>query len=188
MSVPSLIAGGVALGGGVRDPNRYPMQDKVWTPAFIAIGSNLDGPRERVEKGLAALAGIAETRVVAASPLYGSKPMGLPDQPDYVNAVAAILTRLEPEALMAALLAIELEQGRRRDGPKWGPRRIDLDLLLHGDTVLEGPGLILPHPGIGERPFVLQPLADLAPVLRLPDGRQVGDMLKGNDCSQLWKL
>jgi len=164
------------------------MQDRIWSPAFIAVGSNLDGPRDRAEAALAALAAIDETRVVATSKLYGSPPMGPPDQPDYVNAVAALLTQLEPEVLFSALLAIEQAQGRRRDGRKWGPRCIDLDLLLHGDNVREGRTLTLPHPGLAERAFVLQPLAELAPTLRLPDGRRIADLLHSVDCSQLRQL
>ena len=162
------------------------MRAEAWTPAYISIGSNLDGPRDRVVAAIEALDGMADTRFVASSPLYGSKPMGPPDQPDYVNAVAAVLTRLAPEALLSALLTIEQEHGRRRDGRKWGPRHIDLDLLLHGDNVREGPSLRLPHPGLAERAFVLRPLADLAPALRLPDGRQVAGLLSEVDCSQVW--
>lgn len=167
------------------------MAAEVWTPAFIAIGSNLDGPRAQVEVAIEALGSIPETKTVVSSPLYGSKALGLPGQaaqPDYVNAVAAVLTRLEPLALLRALLALEKALGRHRDGRKWGPRHIDLDLLLHGDNVAGGQELELPHPGLDTRGFVLLPLADLAPALRLPDGRLLARLLQGTDRTQAWKL
>ena len=94
--------------------------------------------------------------------------MGPQGQPDFVNAAAALETALEPQALLQALLAIEAEHGRRRDGTRWGPRSLDLDLLLYGDTLLDTPGLVLPHPGMHERAFVLYPLADMAPELSVP--------------------
>lgn len=167
------------------------MAADTWVPAFVSVGSNLDGPVARVEAAIAALDSIVRTRRVLASPLYGSKAMtlaGAPEQPDYVNAVVALLTRLSPAALLDALLDIENAHGRRRDGRKWGPRHIDLDLLLHGDNVAGGDKLTLPHPGLATRAFVLQPLADLAPALRLPDGRQVARLLRATERSQLWRL
>lgn len=164
------------------------MQAERWIPAYIALGSNLDDPPQQVAAALASLAGIERTITVMQSPLYGSAPLGPDRQPDYVNAVAAVLTRLAPQDLMDALLAIEQGQGRVRDAAKWGPRRIDLDLLLHGDTVLAGETLTLPHPRMCERAFVLQPLADVAPALRLPDGRRVAAVLNQIDSSQLWRL
>ncbi|MDH3588991.1 MAG: 2-amino-4-hydroxy-6-hydroxymethyldihydropteridine diphosphokinase [Gammaproteobacteria bacterium] len=164
------------------------MLGETWFPAYIGLGSNLDEPRGQVETAMASLATIADTSLVMASPLYGSAPMGPVEQPDYVNAVAAVLTRSGPQALMRALLAIEEAQGRVRGQRKWGPRRIDLDLLLHGDNVCDGETLSLPHPGLCERCFVLRPLADLAPALRIPDGRQVAQLLNTVDCSRLWPL
>ncbi|MDH3646174.1 MAG: 2-amino-4-hydroxy-6-hydroxymethyldihydropteridine diphosphokinase [Gammaproteobacteria bacterium] len=164
------------------------MPDRIWSPAFIAVGSNLDGPRAQVEAALVALGSIEDTCCVATSPLYQGPPMGPQDQPDYVNAVAALLTQLEPAALFSALLDVERALGRGGTGRKWGPRRIDLDLLLHGDNVREGRALTLPHPGLAERAFVLQPLADLAPTLRLPDGRRIADLLYSVDCSELRRL
>ncbi len=159
-----------------------------WVPAYVGAGSNLDDPQRQVELALARLAEMDSTRLVAVSPLYAGPPMGPSDQPDYVNAAAALLTRLAPESLLSALQSLELRLGRSRDGSKWGPRRIDLDLLLHGDTVRQGDALTLPHPGLAERCFVLRPLTDLAPELRLPDGRRVSALLQALDCSQLRKL
>lgn len=103
--------------------------------------------------------------------------MGPQDQPDFINAVAALETRLTPQALLQALLVIEAQHGRRRDGMRWGPRSLDLDLLLYGDTLLDAPDLVLPHPGMHERAFVLYPLADIAPGLSVPGHGSVQALL-----------
>ena len=103
--------------------------------------------------------------------------MGPQGQPDFINAVAALETRLTPQTLLQALLAIEVQHGRRRDGMRWGPRSLDLDLLLYGDTLLDTPGLVLPHPGMHERAFVLYPLADIAPGLSVPGHDSVQALL-----------
>lgn len=142
---------------------------------YIGLGSNLAGPVEQVRAALGALAAVPESRLAGHSALYRSPPMGPPGQPDYVNAVAALDTDLGPEALLDALQAIETDQGRRRDGERWGPRTLDLDLLLYGDRTLTTPRLTLPHPGVAERAFVLVPLCELEPGLALPDGRRVCD-------------
>ena len=136
--------------------------------AFVALGSNLDDPRRQVERALAELDGIPGTRVTAHSHLYRSPPLGPTDQPDFINAVAALETTLAPRALLDALIDIERAHGRIRDGQRWGPRTLDLDLLLHGDTVQDEAGLALPHPGLTQRAFVLYPLAELAPDLGIP--------------------
>jgi 2-amino-4-hydroxy-6-hydroxymethyldihydropteridine diphosphokinase len=132
--------------------------------AYVGLGSNLADPQHQVRKALAALDRLPATRLLAASALYVTAPIGPQDQPDYVNAVARLETRLPPLELLAALLGIEAAQGRRRDGTRWGPRTLDLDLLLHGDGELDLPGLRLPHPEIGHRAFVLIPLAEVAPM------------------------
>ena len=147
-----------------------------WSPAYVGIGSNLDDPVAQAALAFDALARIADTRLVARSPLYRSRPLGPADQPDYVNGAAALSTRLAPSALLAALRAIEDAHGRRRTGPRWGPRTLDLDLLLHGDSVLTTERLTLPHPGLTARNFVVYPLADIAPALVLPDGRRLADI------------
>lgn len=135
--------------------------------AYVGLGSNLDDPAAQVRTALAALERLPGTRRVAASRLYSNPPMGPQDQPDYVNAVAALETTLDADALLEALQGIEREQGRVR-GERWGPRRIDLDLLVYGDTRIARPGLSVPHPGIAERAFVLLPLAEIAPTLDIP--------------------
>lgn len=131
--------------------------------AYVGLGSNLADPGHQVRRALEALDRLPETRLMAASALYATAPVGPQDQPDYVNAAARLETRLSPPDLLAALLSIEARQGRRRDGTRWGPRILDLDLLLHGARVLDLPGLRLPHPEMGRRAFVLVPLADVAP-------------------------
>ena len=158
-------------------------------PAYVGLGSNLDDPRRQLEQALAAMASIPRTRLVAISGFYRNPPLGPPGQPDYLNAVAGLLTRLEPEGLLAALQEIETAQGRRRDGPRWGPRNIDLDLLLHGATRRDDAGLALPHPGLRERAFVLVPLAEIAPGLRLPgDGARVAELAGAADAAALQRV
>ncbi len=140
----------------------------IWRPAFVGIGSNLDGPARQVELAMAALDDIADTCVIARSHLYRSSPLGGIEQPDFVNAVASLVTMLEPRALLEEMQAIELTRGRERSDVRWGPRVIDLDLLVYSNIVLDEPDLTLPHPGIGERNFVWLPLRELAPDLVVP--------------------
>lgn len=135
--------------------------------AFIGLGSNLDDPVRQVRSALAELADLPRTRLLRHSSLYRSPPMGPSGQPDYVNAVALLETALEPIELLDALQAIEAAHGRRRE-LRWGPRTLDLDLLIYGELCLDHPRLLLPHPGIGERAFVLVPLAEVAPELEIP--------------------
>lgn len=134
--------------------------------AYIGLGSNLDGPERRVAQGIAALDRLPLTRLGAVSPCYASKPVGPQDQPDFVNAVACVLTRLSPLALLDQLQALE-QRHRRHRQRHWGPRTLDLDLLLFNDLTLDLPRLKMPHPAMRERAFVLVPLADIAPRLRL---------------------
>lgn len=136
--------------------------------AYVGLGSNVDDPIAHIARAFGELAALPDTRLVARSPLYMSPPMGPQDQPDFINAVAALVTSLAPGALLQALLGIERAHGRQRDGTRWGPRSLDLDLLLYGEQVLHGPDLILPHPGLHERAFVLYPLADIAPQQTVP--------------------
>ncbi len=139
-----------------------------WRPAFVGIGSNLDGPARQVELAMDVLGEIPETRVTARSHLYRSSPLGGIEQPDFVNAAVALETLLEPMELLEEMQAIESARGRERTDLRWGPRVIDLDLLVFADLVIEEPMLTLPHPGIGERNFVLLPLRELAPDLVIP--------------------
>lgn len=137
------------------------------TRAFVALGANLGDPAASVRAAFDALAELPATRLVRASSLYRTAPVGLAGQPDFINAVAELDTGLDAPALLAALLAIEAGNGRVR-GEKNGPRTLDLDLLLHGGAVLDLPGLILPHPRLHLRAFVLAPLSEIAPDLAIP--------------------
>jgi 2-amino-4-hydroxy-6-hydroxymethyldihydropteridine diphosphokinase len=136
--------------------------------AYIGIGSNLDDPIAQVKDAFAELEMLPDSILQAKSSLYGSKPMGPADQPDYVNAVAAVDTLLSPEDLQAALRQIEDLQGRDRSADKWGPRLLDLDLLLYGKKKINTPELTVPHPGMHERDFVIIPLAEIAGNLNIP--------------------
>ena len=155
----------------------------LWQPAYIGVGSNLSDPAAQVRQACEALAQLAECRLVAVSALYLNPPLGPQDQPDYVNAAAGLLTTLRPTALLDSLKEIERSQGRaRKAGDRWGPRIIDLDLLVYGNAVVQEPGLTVPHPGISERNFVLFPLLDIAPTLNIPGQGVVADLAAS--CSQ----
>ncbi len=151
---------------------------EIWRPAYIGMGSNLAGPRAQVLTARERLARIPFTRVLLTSPLYRSRPLGPIAQPDFVNAVAGVLTRLEPAALLKELHALETALGRPPQHERWGPRIIDLDLLSFGREQRSEAELTLPHPGIVERNFVLYPLADIAPDLDLPGLGRVADLKK----------
>jgi 2-amino-4-hydroxy-6-hydroxymethyldihydropteridine diphosphokinase len=144
-----------------------------WTPAYVAVGSNLGEPLGQVRAALEALGRMGGSRLIARSPLFRSAPMGPQDQPWYVNAVAGLLTRRDPHQLLDDLQALERASGRKRDGERWGPRVLDLDLLLFGQRIIADERLIIPHPGLTERNFVVYPLVLLAPDLSLPDGRRL---------------
>ena len=139
----------------------------LWRPAYVAIGSNLESPRERVLEAMDRLAALSAADTLLRSRLYLSRPMGPQDQPDYVNAAAGLLTQRTPQELLTALLDIERSMGRNR-GERWGPRVIDLDLLWMVDAAADEPGLKVPHPGVSIRNFVLYPLADIAPTMKIP--------------------
>lgn len=135
--------------------------------AYIGIGSNLGDPIDHVLYGIRELGHIADTDCVAHSSLYASPPMGPPQQPDYVNAVAWLETRLAPLDLLDALHTIELAHGRVR-GEHWGARTLDLDILLYGDRRINCERLVVPHSGLHERAFVLYPLLELAGEIEIP--------------------
>lgn len=139
-----------------------------WYPAYVGIGSNLDEPARQVEAALSSLVVLPGTRLVSRSSLYRCAPFGGVEQPDFVNAVAALLTTLAPQALLGELQSLERQAGRTRNGPRWGPRILDLDLLVYAGRTLDEPGLVVPHPGIAERNFVLLPLGEIAPQLVIP--------------------
>jgi 2-amino-4-hydroxy-6-hydroxymethyldihydropteridine diphosphokinase len=131
--------------------------------AYVGLGSNLQQPRLQVSEALAELALLPETHLTARSSLYRTQPLGPAGQPDYINAVAAITTGLSAQTLLEALQALENRHGRVRTDVRWGPRTLDLDLLLYGDAVIDTPGLQVPHPRMAERAFMLVPLAEIAP-------------------------
>lgn len=141
--------------------------------AHIGLGSNLADPVQQVLSAFEALTHLPETQQVAQSSLYRNPPLGPQVQPDYINAVAALRTWLSPHALLQCLQTIEQQQGRIRGPQRWGPRTLDLDLLLYGDHHRQDPILTLPHPGLYERPFVLYPLYECAPHLVLPNGQRL---------------
>jgi 2-amino-4-hydroxy-6-hydroxymethyldihydropteridine diphosphokinase len=147
--------------------------------AYVGLGSNLGDPARQVRDALDEIGDLPESGLVARSPLYRSAPMGPVDQPDYVNAVAALRTGLAPRALLEALRSIEDAHGRDRAVPRWGPRTLDLDILLYGDLVVDDRALIIPHPGLTSRNFVVYPLLRVAPGLVLPDGRSLEEIAAG---------
>jgi 2-amino-4-hydroxy-6-hydroxymethyldihydropteridine diphosphokinase len=149
----------------------------IWRPAYVAIGSNLGHPRERVAEACEHLAALADTRLELSSRLYRTRPMGPQDQPEFVNAAAGLLTRKSPHDLLDAMLAIERRMGRIRE-QRWGPRVIDLDLVWMVGSIVDEPGLTLPHPGVSMRNFVLYPLGDIAPALDIPGHGRVLDLVR----------
>lgn len=145
----------------------------IWRPAYVALGSNLSDPRRQVERAFAHLSELAGTRLVLRSRLWRSAPMGPQDQPDFINAAAGLLTVREPHALLDDLRELEQRMGRTEPLVRWGPRQIDLDLLMVGDVRCDKPNLQLPHQGLHQRNFVLYPLAEIAPMLWIPDHGRV---------------
>lgn len=157
---------------------------ETWLPAYIGLGSNLGDPQAQLERAFAELAELPSSRLVARSRLYRSPPLGGLSQPDYLNAVAAILTRLEPQALLDALHAIEGAHGRdRMKTRRWAARTLDLDLLVYGDLKLKSAQLEIPHPGIAARNFVLLPLVEVAPGLRIPGLGALAELAAATDRS-----
>lgn len=151
------------------------------TIAYIAIGSNLAEPTLQAKQAIEALKQLPQSQFIAASSLYSSTPMGPQDQPEYINAVVVIDTQLSPLALLDCTQAIEQEQGRERKAERWGPRTLDLDILLYGDEIIDSPRLTVPHYGIKVREFVLYPLDEITPDLSLPDGTKLSDLLSEVD-------
>ncbi len=142
------------------------------TIAYIGLGSNLNDPQSQVSNAIAELRQLSSSTLLCVSSLYRSAPLGLQQQPDYINAVVAIKTTLKPHCLMQQLHIIEARHGRTRDGQRWQPRNLDLDLLLYGQLTVND-ALKVPHPGIYERDFVILPLAEIAKDLILPDGQSI---------------
>lgn len=154
------------------------------TLVYIAIGSNLASPLDQVNAAIAALGEIPDSRTVAVSSFYRTPPLGPQDQPDYLNAALALETGLEPEALLDHTQRIELQQGRVRKAERWGPRTLDLDLMLFGDRTINTPRLTVPHYDMHNRGFMLWPLAEIAPDLHFPDGTALSAVLQTLNCAK----
>jgi len=145
--------------------------------AFVGLGANLGSREETLLRAVELLGAEDGIEVVALSRLRETEPVGVEDQPRFLNAAVLLETMLGPRELLDVLLAVERELGRVRDGTRWGPRVIDLDLLAYGTEVVDEPGLRVPHPWLHERRFALEPLADLDPDLELPGRGKVSDLL-----------
>lgn len=155
--------------------------------AYIGLGSNLQQPMAQLQQALSELDQVPGSRLQASSSFYLSSPMGPVEQPDYINSVAALQTELSALALLDELQQIEQLHGRVRR-QHWGPRTLDLDLLLYADQIIRSDRLSVPHPGIGGRAFVLLPLAELAPGLQIPGLGVVADVLLSSDTKDIKKL
>ncbi len=145
--------------------------------AYVGLGSNLGDRGAMLSRALELLGNDADLELVATSTVRETEPVGLREQPPFLNAAAAIETELSARLLLDRLLEIERRLGRVREGPRFGPRTIDLDLLLLGDQVVDEPGLCVPHPRIAERRFVLEPLHELDPRLEVPGLGSVATLL-----------
>ena len=155
--------------------------------AYVALGANLEDPVVQVRAGLAALATLPHTQFLVQSSLYRTAPVGYADQPDFINAVAAVDTALSPRELLDALLAIELNHGRVRQFAN-APRTLDLDVLLYDDVKVNESGLTIPHPRMHERAFVLAPLSEIAPLCEIPGHGRVSELLRSLDPQGVTRL
>jgi 2-amino-4-hydroxy-6-hydroxymethyldihydropteridine diphosphokinase len=147
------------------------------TTVFLGIGSNMDDPPAQLQMAVAALRLLPGTRMQRISPTYASKAWGKTDQPDFLNMVVQVETDLQPAALLEQVKQIEAAQGRL-PGERWGPRPVDIDILLYDKLTINTPTLVIPHPRMWERAFVLRPLSDLLPDLCAPDGTLISVLLK----------
>lgn len=157
------------------------------TVAYIAIGSNLASPLEQVNAALKALGDIPESHILIVSSFYRAPPLGPQDQPDYLNAAVALETSLAPEELLNHTQRIELQQGRVRKAERWGPRTLDLDIMLFGNEVINTERLTVPHYDMKNRGFMLWPLFEIAPELVFPDGTILENLLRKNKFHELNK-
>ncbi|EGT0666795.1 2-amino-4-hydroxy-6-hydroxymethyldihydropteridine diphosphokinase [Citrobacter werkmanii] len=148
------------------------------TIVYIAIGSNLASPLEQVNAAIQAIGEIPDSRIMAVSSFYRTPPLGPQDQPDYLNAAVALETTLAAEELLNHTQRIELQQGRVRKAERWGPRTLDLDIMLFGDEVIRTERLTVPHYDMKNRGFMLWPLFEIAPELRFPDGQPLAECLR----------
>ncbi len=157
-------------------------------PAYVGLGSNLRDPAAQVQAAFAALGALPQTVLMCRSSLYGSRPMGKVEQPDFCNAVAGLLTALEPADLLAAMRGIEQRFGREPERERWGPRVLDLDLLSYAERRSADPALLLPHPGIAERAFVLHPWCEIAPDVLVPGLGRVAELAARLAADGLWRI
>jgi 2-amino-4-hydroxy-6-hydroxymethyldihydropteridine diphosphokinase len=157
------------------------------TDAFIGLGSNLQEPAAQLARAVAELAALPDTKLIAQSPFYASSPVGPPDQPDFVNGAVWLSTGLDPHTLLDQLQTIERAHGRERLR-HWGPRTLDLDLLVFGNLKLNDARLTVPHRELPNRDFVLQPLLDLKPDLALPEGTEIATLRAQCPDNRLRKL
>lgn len=157
-------------------------------PIAIGLGANLGEPANTLRRALVVLQHVPDMQLLAASPLYRTAPIGPPGQPDYCNAAASLATALPAADLLLRLQGVERAFGRERDGTRWGPRRLDIDLLLYGDAVIDQPGLNVPHPEMHRRAFVMRPLADVLPDAVVPGHGCVRDLADalGGDGIEAW--
>lgn len=156
---------------------------------FVGLGGNVGDAKHTIAQAITNLDQLSDGEVVAVSSMYRSAPWGVPEQPDFINAVAMLSTRISPTYLLEALLAIERTHGRERDREThWGPRTLDLDILLYGQMRIEQPGLCVPHPRMHERAFVLVPLLEIAPDAEIPGIGLARDCLSNVDTSDLMRL
>jgi 2-amino-4-hydroxy-6-hydroxymethyldihydropteridine diphosphokinase len=155
---------------------------------YIGIGSNLGDSERQTANAFEAISNLEGTRLLKTSSLYASKPMGPQDQPDYINAVCLIETTLKPHSLLKQLQGIELDYGRERKGDRWGPRTLDLDILLYGSQHIDTADLIIPHYGMAEREFVMVPLFEIAPTMVMKDGKPIANWVANCSLDGLRRL
>lgn len=161
---------------------------EIWQPVYIGIGSNLADPVKNVTTAVQVLDRLQRTHLVQCSSLFKNPPLAGMDQPDYINAVAAILTLLSPQDLLDSLQRIENDHGRNRDAPKWASRTLDLDILVYADLKLNSDTLTIPHIHMAERKFVLGPLNEIAPTLQIPGLARVSALAAQIDLTGLEKI
>ncbi|HEU4654797.1 MAG TPA: 2-amino-4-hydroxy-6-hydroxymethyldihydropteridine diphosphokinase [Steroidobacteraceae bacterium] len=155
----------------------------LWTPAYVAVGSNLDDPLAQVRSAFDRLVQLPRTRLIAKSRLFRTRPLGNHVQPDFINAMVGMLTQLSARELLQELKSLERSIGREQPIVRWGPRRIDFDISVFGDQVISEDDLTVPHAGVPQRNFVLYPLADIAPTMVVPRLGRVADLLERVDHS-----
>ncbi|MEM7431374.1 MAG: 2-amino-4-hydroxy-6-hydroxymethyldihydropteridine diphosphokinase [Pseudomonadota bacterium] len=156
--------------------------------AYVGIGANLDDPVRMVQHAFDLLEDLPGCHVISRSSLYRSAPFGGIEQADFINAVAEVETGVPPEMLLSCLKETERNMGRDLDGPRWGPRELDLDILLYGSEIIEEPDLTVPHPGIALRNFVLLPLMEIAPDLDIPGLGPVSELEVDRSSPQITKI